>query len=145
MSKCSTIRLIKLINNNLQKEINKRLKNSNITKSQAEILLYIKYRNEQSEELNQVDLQNEFNLTNPTVTGLLNRLEKKQMIKRIPSKKNARFKNIIITNIGKEELQKGEKELDIIEKEILSKFTKKEKETLNIILEKIFESMLRKE
>lgn len=145
MPKCSTIRLIKLINNNLQKEINKRLKDCNITKSQAEILLYIKYRNEQSEELNQIDLQNEFNLTNPTITGILNRLEKKQMIKRISSKKNARFKNIIITNIGKEELQDGEKELDIIEKEILSKFTKEEKEILNIILEKIFESMLRKE
>ncbi len=135
----STTKLIKLINNSFQSKINNRLKDGNLTNSQAEVLLYTLKQNKKDLEVNQIDIQNNFNLTNPTVTGILNRLEEKRFIKRTVSKKNARFKSIIITEFGIKELEYGKKEIDKLETEFLSNLTEEEKIVLNKLLKKLID------
>lgn len=136
--KISTTRLIKLIDNSYQSEINQRLKNSKITQSQAEILIYIKVKSEQGKEVNQIDLEKSLNLTNPTITGILNRLEEKGFVKRIVSIRDSRFKSVLITEQGKEELSKGKKVIDKLEKEMLNYLTVEEQIELHRLLEKLW-------
>lgn len=136
--KISTTRLIKLIDNSYQSEINQRLKNSKITQSQAEILIYIKVKSEQGKEVNQIDLEKSLNLTNPTITGILNRLEEKGFVKRIVSIKDSRFKSVLITEQGKEELSKGKKVIDKLEKKMLNYLTVEEQIELHRLLEKLW-------
>lgn len=139
--KISTTRLIKLIDNLYQAEISKNLKNSKITQSQAEVLIYIKVKNEKDMEVNQIDLERALNLTNPTITGILNRLEEKGFVKRVISKKDSRFKNVLITEEGKEELKRGKKVIDKLEKETLNYLTNEEQQQLNQLLEKLWNQM----
>ena len=133
--------LIRFIDNLFQSEINKDLKDSCITNSQAEVLIRTKLKNDEKIEINQIDLQNELNLSNPTITGILNRLEEKGLIKRMASIKNARYKSIVITDSGREELKKGELVIRKIEAKLVNGLTDKEIETLSNLLEKILNNM----
>lgn len=88
-------KVIKQIHYTFENLFNKEMEKYEITHSQMEILLYLMFN--QNKEINQKNIEEKFNLTNPTVTGLLNRLENKEFIKRTISKKDARFKTITVT------------------------------------------------
>ena len=133
-----TTRLIKMIDNLYQVEVNKNLKDRRITQSQAEVLIYIQIKNEQGKEVHQVDLEQALHLSNPTVTGILNRLEEKGFVQRVPSSENSKFKSVIITADGKEELNKGKKVIHRLEEETLSCLEDEEKKEINRLLEKIW-------
>lgn len=66
-----------------------------LTPSQYKILrlLYL----EEPESVRQIDIEKSFSMTNPTVTGLLNNLEKKEWIQRIPNPNDSRSKVIRLT------------------------------------------------
>lgn len=91
---------IKHLNKLMEKNFNKALEEYNLTAQQARILFfladYIEGRKEI--EINQRDLEREFDLTNPTVSGILLRLEEKGYIQRITSQKDGRFKKIVVTS-----------------------------------------------
>lgn len=116
--------LLKEIFQSIEKQKNKNLEKFDLTSIQASILIYL--FNEKDYK-NQRDIERKFNLTNPTVNGILNRLESKGFIKRVVSLKDARnkeihlmdkslklnneminnarkFENNIINNISQEEL-----------------------------------------
>lgn len=133
-----TTRLIKMIGNLYQVEVNKNLKDRRITQSQAEVLIYIQIKNEQGKEVHQVDLEQALHLSNPTVTGILNRLEEKGFVRRVPSSENSKFKSVIITEDGKEELNKGKKVIHRLEKETLSCLEDEEQKEINRLLKKIW-------
>ena len=93
-------RMLKTIHTAMRTEGNKRLIEKNLTSSQMDILVFIANEEKEKKEINQVDIERHFTLTNPTVTGLLNRLQEKNFIKRVPSKKEARFNSIVLTKYG---------------------------------------------
>ena len=66
-----------------------------LTPSQYKVmrLLYL----EEPETVRQIDIEKSFSMTNPTVTGLLNNLEKKEWIQRIPNPNDSRSKVIRLT------------------------------------------------
>ena len=74
---------IKQINNGYEKEFNRQLKNIGITASQCEVLDYL--LSGSKEEVTQRDIEKALNLRNPTVTGLLKRLDEKGFILSVPS------------------------------------------------------------
>lgn len=67
--------LFKQINTVYEKDINNQLKGIGITSSQCEVLDYLFHCDK--EEVNQRDIEKALNLKNPTVTGLLQRLDEK--------------------------------------------------------------------
>lgn len=71
-----------------------------ITKPQFDLLWYLK-KNE-GREVNAKDIEKDFGLTNPTVAGFLNRLEKKNMIEKKKSSKGSRYKAIMLTKEAEE-------------------------------------------
>lgn len=64
--------------------------------AQEKVIHYL-FNNEDN-TIYQKDIEKVFGLRASTATELLNSLEKMNMIKRIPSKKDARFKEIVLTD-----------------------------------------------
>lgn len=85
----------------------------------------------------QADIETQFSLTNPTVTGIIQNLEKKGLVQRIPNPEDKRSKLLILTEDAmsiKEELyQIGES----IEAHVTSHLTKSECDELMRLLHKI--------
>lgn len=130
-------KMLKIVSNYMDKDVNNCLADINITRSQMGILVYIQISECKGIEVNQVDIEKEFNLKNPTVTGLLNRLEEKGYIKRVKSEKDKRYKKLALTESGREILEKGKSKAEENEVKLLKTLTKEETKELKRILTKI--------
>lgn len=128
-------KVIKQIHYTFENLFNKEMEKYEITHSQMEILLYLMFN--QNKEINQKNIEEKFNLTNPTVTGLLNRLENKEFIKRTISKKDARFKTITVTEKALKLCNAIHDEAENIKSKITYNVTDEEIEIANKVLEKI--------
>ena len=82
--------MFKQINNVYEKEFNNRLRTLGITASQCAVLDYL--FDCEKEEVTQRDIEKGLNLRNPTVTGLLKRLDEKGYILSVPSNTDKRCK-----------------------------------------------------
>ena len=80
----------------MEKNLNRNLEKIDLTSTQAHILMFL-YKN-RNRVINQRDIEKEFELTNPTVNGILNRLENKNFIERVVSQVDARNKEINLTD-----------------------------------------------
>lgn len=98
--------LLKFINGRIVNKINKNLLQFNLTGVQHETLCYID-RCEHDADVFQKDIEKHLKLTNPTVTGIVKRLEEKGMIVRCSSSTDARYKCLHVTDYGKEIIQKS--------------------------------------
>ena len=94
------INLVKQIQKEGRRQCDKDMKGQEawLTKAQLDLLIYIKEHADK--EVHAKDLEEYFNLSNPTIAGILSRLEQKQMILRKKSKEGSRYKAITITPIG---------------------------------------------
>jgi len=90
--------IIKLINECIEKKANQTLKQFDLTLSQARILFYLHDHNEAT--TSQKDLEDFFEVTHPTIIGILNRLEGKCFIRSETNSKDKRVKNIFLTDKG---------------------------------------------
>ncbi len=82
------------LNNALVKQKNRNMSVYNLTSIQAGVLMYI-LNHYKTQEVNQLDIQAVFKLTNPTVSGIIDRLEEKEFIKRVRSEKDARYRRLV--------------------------------------------------
>ncbi|MDR1901567.1 MAG: MarR family transcriptional regulator, partial [Treponema sp.] len=94
----------------------------------------------QDRTINQRDIENEFNIKNPTVTGILDRLEKNGFINREISRKDSRHKVIRVTKKSKklsaELVEKGED----IEDRLTQGFSPEEKHQLLALLQRVLQN-----
>lgn len=87
--------MFKQINNIYEKEFNNLLRGIGITSSQCAVLDYL--LGSSKEFVNQKDIEKALSLKNPTVTGILKRLDEKGFILAVPSNQDKRCKNIYPT------------------------------------------------
>lgn len=132
-------RLFKMINNIFEYNCNKNLAKLNITRSQMDILIFIHLNSKKDIETNQIDIEKHFNLKNPTVTGIINRLEEKELLIRLPSLKGANYKKIELTQTAISLLKKGYNQALKGEKEIFGILNETEKKELQRLLNKVLE------
>ena len=130
-------RLLKVTNQIFETYINNSLKKINLTSSQIGILVFLCYKMKNNIDVNQIDIQKKFKLSNPTVSGILDRLEEKRFIKRI---NNGRSNKIIITDDGMNLLDSGYDKVKMIENNIISGLSLEEREELKRLLSKIIEN-----
>ena len=130
-------KILKIVSNYMDKDMNNCLSDYNITRSQMGILIYIQVAECKNIEANQVDIEKEFNLKNPTVTGIINRLEEKGYIKRVRSDKDKRYNKLELTESGREILNKGKRKAEENEEKLLKILTQDEVNELKRILTKI--------
>ena len=82
------------LNNALVKQKNRHMSAFNLTSIQGDVLMYI-LNCYQTREVNQLDIQSVFKLTNPTVSGIIDRMEEKEFVKRVRSEKDARYRRLL--------------------------------------------------
>lgn len=68
----------------------------NLTGSQYKIVKFIATQPENT--VRQIDIENYFSLSNPTVTGIIQKMEKNGVIQRIPNPEDKRSKVICLTD-----------------------------------------------
>lgn len=127
--------LVKQINNVFEKELNERLRTIGITSSQCAVLDYLFHTNK--EEVNQRDVERNLNLKNPTVTGLLKRLDEKGYILCVPNEEDKRRKNIYLTEKAYDIQRRMEADRKKLDKRLTMGLTKKEVAAVTRALEKM--------
>ena len=126
---------IKQINNVYEKDLTKRLKIIGITSAQCAVLDYLFHSSK--EEVNQIDVEKNLNLKNPTVTGLLKRLDEKGFIFCIPSARDRRRKKIYLTEKAYDIQKRMEADRRKVDKTLTRGMTKREIEAVSTALDKI--------
>ena len=127
--------LFKQINTIYEKEFNNRLKKLGITASQCAVLDYL--FNSSEEEITQKDIEKALNLKNPTVTGLLKRLDEKGFVLVVPSNKDKRCKNVFLTEKAYDIQRRMEMDRKKIDKMLTLGMTKKEVASLEKMLKRV--------
>ena len=127
--------LFKQINNVYEKEFNNRLKRLGITSSRCEVLDFLLQSSK--DEVTQRDIERALNLKNPTVTGLLKRLDEKGFILSVPSGKDKRCKNIYLTEKAYDIQRRMEMERKKLDKMLTLGMTKKEIDALYKMLNRV--------
>lgn len=128
---------IRLINREVDKKLNDKLKEYDLTKSQQEILGFIHHC--PKEYIIQKDIEEHFHISNPTVTGILNRLEQKGFITRECCKNDKRIKIIRLTSKEQqlhEKIMYLHKQFDVSFSKLL---TPEEKQEFLRLLQKVSE------
>lgn len=131
----SVVILIKAISLDFDKLGNQMLAPYNLTYPQFKTMKLI-YMN-QPRTIRQIDIERHFSLTNPTVTGIIQNLEKKGLIERIINPEDSRSKVISITQKAKD-IEDGLMGLGLeIEKKATGNLTAEEKGQLVYLLKKL--------
>ncbi len=134
--------LINKIANQLKRKMDKEMnENYNLTKTQSLVLSYIN----SNKEIYQKDIEKRFSIRRSTATEILNLMEKRNLIKRIPSKIDKRLNNIEITEEGIKLEKVGKEKIKELEKHMTKSLTKEEKKELIRLLEKVEQNLLERE
>lgn len=116
--------MIKQINNVYEKELNEKLRQIGITASQCAVLDYLFHTSK--EEISQRDVEKHLSLKNPTVTGLLKRLDEKGYILCVPNATDRRKKNIYLTEKAYDIQRRMEADRRKLDRELTRGMTKRE-------------------
>ena len=127
--------MLKRINNVYEKDLNERLRKIGITSSQCAVLDYLFHTSR--DEVSQRDVEKALNLKNPTVTGILKRLDEKGYILCVPNAKDKRKKNIYLTEKAYDIQRRMETDRRKLDRELTRGMSKREVESLTKNLEKL--------
>ena len=116
--------MIKQINNVFEKELNEKVKKLGLTHTSKD-------------EISQRDVERHLSLKNPTVTGLLKRLDEKGYILCVPNAKDKRKKNIYLTEKAYDIQRRMEAERRKLDRELTRGMSKREVDALMRNLEKL--------
>ena len=131
------IPLIRIIDKEFKKDFERRLSEYGLTAQQGRLLFYINWNSMNNKQVRQVDIEKHFQLTKSTVHGLVNRMEKANLVIKNQDKNN---QFIIITEDCKKILQSVfEKRTECLDK-MLDGVSDEEIETLHTLLMKIYEN-----
>ena len=108
--------------------------NVRVTPAQAGILFLLKQRDGRTMgELSQM-----LSIDNSTITGLVDRLEKRGLVRRDPSPHDRRASHVFVNPEGIEEVDKAKKVIRAVNQEIKNGFSAEELESFNRILRSFF-------
>ena len=131
---------IKMLSNLLKRQISSTFSEEeesikHVTGVQARILGYLYHHREQ--EIFQRDIEAEFLIRRSTVTGILQLMEKNGLIYRQPVARDARLKQLMLTEKAKEEQQRIEKRIDRFEAKLTQGISEEEMETFYRVTEQM--------
>ena len=132
--------LIKQVHILQEQKLNKKFDRFDLTGAQMFTIINLFKAREKGERLTQIDLERILDISNPTLTGILNRLEIKGLIVRVPCKHDARSKYIEVTDKASGLDKEIRKAFEESEKELLGSLSDEEITRLHEYLEKILRS-----
>ena len=110
-----------------------------LTSTQIQILKYM--IEHQNEDIYQKDLENILNLRRATVSGVLQTMEKNNLIKREIYENDIRVKKIILNEKTKNIFQKNKQKIDEIEKNITKNISKKDLTDFIKVIDKLITNL----
>jgi DNA-binding MarR family transcriptional regulator len=131
--------LFKKINTILEKKINGYLQKEELTLSQWRYLHYIYERG--GKEIHMKDISDYFEVSQPTATGILQRLRQKQYITYSKADYSANSKSVSLTESGSAICRAGLKEKGFVDDLLVSPLNEEERAEFQKLLEKIYDSM----
>lgn len=133
--------LTKSINLAIEKERNRYLAEYGLTAVQSDVLQYVSYVQSKGIEINQVDIERELHLSNPTVTGILKRLEAKGFVVKKESLKDHRYKSVYVTELEKKVHHRSRNNKERIEEYLLRGLTQEQRDAAIAALEVMLDNM----
>lgn len=130
---------LKAINNMIRRSVDTQFAESGIIEisgMQGPMIGYI-YDKSQVQEVFQRDLEKEFNIRRSTATVMLQNLEEKKMIVRVPVAHDARLKKIVLTEKAIEQHRLIREQIDAFNDNIEAGISPQEKQEFFRILDKI--------
>ena len=129
---------LKMLHCSTDQAITSALAEMELTAAQGHILGYLAFR---SEPPCPKDIEEAFHLSHPTVSGLLNRLEKKEFISICPDERDKRCKRIHLLPKGITCNEKMRDTIQTIENRLVQDFTPEEQETFLQLLDRAIQNM----
>lgn len=130
---------IRIISNKFRELWDRNLQKYNLTGVQMEVLCYLKCNPDK--EIHQREIEYWFQLKNPTVTGILNRLEEKGYITRRRNPEDGRYRIIEVTEKGDQVMAEMGEEAKDLDERIYDCMTDEEQAKLLELLDRILATM----
>ncbi|NLF27908.1 MAG: MarR family transcriptional regulator [Clostridiales bacterium] len=132
---------LRRINLEFMRLANRTFDQHGLTAPQAEALFFLMRRQCRGKPAIQRDIEEALKLSNPTVSGTLDRLEKKGLVERRPDPENRRVNQIVLTKKALAIHEEMKMSRDELERQLLSSLTGAEQEALDALLKKILASI----
>lgn len=133
--------LFKFIHQAAEHKFNQYLQELNLTASQMHILIYLERCEAEEKTVNQRDIERHLHLSNPTVTGLLQRLEAKGFITRTVSETDGRNKQIKQTDACRMMHAEMHHRMDLRDQKMIEGLTEEDIVTLRRYLNIVLNNM----
>lgn len=132
--------MIREINDELARRANNALRADGMTLSQMGVLVHL---DEAPDGLMTIgELGRELHVTQPTMSGLVNRLEKKKLVKVLGDPADRRVRNILITEQGRGVCRRGEEHMRQHEERLLHDLAPDERGEFLRLLGKVRDGLL---
>lgn len=132
-------RLIKQINDELQKNANNAMRSHGLTMAQLEALMELNQA--EGKQLTLKELERRLHLAQSTSAGIVSRLEEKGLIESFGDASDRRIKLVHITSSGLERTRDAEQEMNRAENQLLSSLTDTERSIFYTLLRKVRDSL----
>lgn len=137
--------LIKQISLAHKEYVNDFLKQFDLTTAQFSVLIEVFKAEDLGFQLSQKDIEERLQISNPTVTGILNRLEAKELIERVSCSKDKRIRHIYSTSKARAMDVQLKKSFDRFDRRLVEGFSPEEEEQLFEFLVRAFKNAKNKE
>ena len=134
--------LIKLISDSIARISNNELRENGLTLSQLRYIEYLYARPGTPTPFK--ELEAFFQVSQPTVAGILSRLESKKLIVTQPSKCGGKARTAILTEMGKQQYELAEARRSETETQLLAPLNEEDKNRFHAILQEIYRNLKEK-
>lgn len=124
----------------MKKKIDEMYEKEQFTGRQGRVLHFI-LSQPKSRDLFQKDIEFEFQIKKSTATELLQELEQKEYIKRVPTANDARLKKIILLSKAESIRNKAMKDMEVLEQQLLKGIDESQQEVFLEVLKKIQQNL----
>lgn len=134
-----TAPLIKKLHDRLEKNANNSLRGQDLTTMQVSFLLELETAPEQQRSMK--ELERHFGIAQPTVAGIVFRLEQKGLVETYVDPTDKRMKQVHMTPSGKNCCAEAALHMEQSESTLLKGFTPQEREQFNALLMRAFHNL----
>lgn len=131
--------LLKQISDIMEKNANNALRGQDLTISQSGILVLLDAAEGKTAAFK--ELEKDFGVSQPTMVGILNRLQQKMMVEILDDPTDKRIRRAHLTQKGEKKCQEGYRHMKEAETMLLSSLTEEEKAEFKRLLTKVRESI----
>lgn len=131
--------LFKMISNQLDAGLNEKLRMDGLTGVQLDVLMFLDPRRNMI--TSQKDIGKEFGIKHTTTIDILKRLEDKKFIYRQVNKDNAKFRDVYLTEKGRQKVMDVNNKRILIDKMMVDGISDEEQAELQRLLIKVYENI----